>query len=811
MVKLNKGSCVSKIHNSMNDTCCAPSKIDASMHLAATQKSSNHAYVPSQLRCFSVGNESTTIAEQWVSYEAIDAGSAMISNIHHVASNWELRGLISKPSPLLASNAKPLSVKSEEPIVYLQRSYVHSPIPSQMGESLEQSCSFNVRNWDGEIMQISLQSRSFHGSARRKSLLPLALSLELLQTHQLRNAFFNIPCGNNVDVLSLHALLKVADAELGLGVVNGVLTSKFASHKLDAMPVYADIGPSSAQNAPLVANKTLLASKLLRGETKSTTMQVESSYGSVVITGGMGALGQIVAAWVKNKNIHRPLRLTLLGRNIRSSFKTEPLGLGDQEVILTQRDISSSSDDCILEDRDRTCIYHASGGLKDAALQKQSLSHLRDAFSPKIISSLDFSSAIIHSRLIGWVNFSSIASLFGNLGQANYAAANGALDGISIALSFQGLPVESLQWGPWAGAGMAIKQPGVQQRMESMGIKLIPPATGLLLLETALSLFIPLIAAVKVAHWEQMLSKTQQRMQLYADLFNMEPELRISLPSEKPKPFKVQTAYSQANKREVEYAIKSIAEKIIGGALANADIAFMAVGLDSVGTLEMANALSSSFDIELAATAIFNYPTVSQLSEHIISLKWAMHSAESKSHLETIEENIIRIVALLLGKPIILTEPFMQAGLDSMGATELQKAIEAEYNIDLAPTVAYDYPTVEALAKYVMISTTEIDDLTNGLGLVIQRNASHLDLTRKNSMIGFVSLACTYPDSLNPGQAISQMVSGRDVQRTVPSSRWDIESVYHPSGGERRMYVRFGGWISDHDAFDAAIFKLSPR
>ncbi len=53
------------------------------------------------------------------------------------------------------------------------------------------------------------------------------------------------------------------------------------------------------------------------------------------------------------------------------------------------------------------------------------------------------------------VLFSSVAALLGSPGQAGYSAANGALDGLAAAWRRSGSPVTSIQWGAWAGAGMA--------------------------------------------------------------------------------------------------------------------------------------------------------------------------------------------------------------------------------------------------------------------------------------------------------------------------------------------------------------------
>ena len=60
-------------------------------------------------------------------------------------------------------------------------------------------------------------------------------------------------------------------------------------------------------------------------------------------------------------------------------------------------------------------------------------------------------------RCVPQVLFSSIAALLGAPGQANYSAANAALDCMAIDWTITGTPVQSVQWGAWAGSGMAAK------------------------------------------------------------------------------------------------------------------------------------------------------------------------------------------------------------------------------------------------------------------------------------------------------------------------------------------------------------------
>ncbi len=59
------------------------------------------------------------------------------------------------------------------------------------------------------------------------------------------------------------------------------------------------------------------------------------------------------------------------------------------------------------------------------------------------------------------------------------------------------------------------------------------------------------------------------------------------------------------------------------------------------------------------------------------------------------------IVQQMLGVPVDVQQPLMEAGLDSLGAVELRTSLNAAFGVELPVTVTFDHPSVAALAKFL--------------------------------------------------------------------------------------------------------------
>ncbi|KKJ03309.1 hypothetical protein XF14_29160 [Burkholderia gladioli] len=102
---------------------------------------------------------------------------------------------------------------------------------------------------------------------------------------------------------------------------------------------------------------------------------------------------------------------------------------------------------------------HAAGVLDDARLVDQDAARLRRVAAPKLDGARHLLDALAGASPAApldfvWL-FSSITALHGGAGQANYAAANAALDALARRRRAEGRPALSLCLGAVAGEGMA--------------------------------------------------------------------------------------------------------------------------------------------------------------------------------------------------------------------------------------------------------------------------------------------------------------------------------------------------------------------
>ena len=167
---------------------------------------------------------------------------------------------------------------------------------------------------------------------------------------------------------------------------------------------------------------------------------------------------------------------------------------------------------------------------------------------------------------------------------------------------------------------------------------------------------------------------------------------------------------------------------------------------------------------------------------------------------------VARILGLAAG-PDAATG-FAELGMDSLMAVELRRQLEQDCGCGLPATVAFEYPTVERLAGYLLNEVLGLVTvpLTTAQGADAQRPADSEDA------IAVVGLACRFPGAATPEAFWQLLLAGEDMVRPISRSRWNVEEYYDPRRSlPGKTYVREAALLDDVAAFDPLFFGIAPR
>lgn len=153
---------------------------------------------------------------------------------------------------------------------------------------------------------------------------------------------------------------------------------------------------------------------------------------------------------------------------------------------------------------------------------------------------------------------------------------------------------------------------------------------------------------------------------------------------------------------------------------------------------------------------------------------------------------------------IDIRQPFTTYGIDSVIAVSLSGELANWLERQLSPTLIYDYPTIETLAKY-------LTDETDFCPPLLQRGVEGDWKTVHTEPIAIIGLGCRFPKAKNPNEFWQLLKNGVDAITEIPKSRWDIKTFYEPTLVPGKMNTRWGGFLDDVDQFDPAFFNISPR
>lgn len=282
---------------------------------------------------------------------------------------------------------------------------------------------------------------------------------EVIYKNDQRHRVDIIPSPLSTSLHEAHIQLDQESVVLVLGGAQGI-TSELVKHMSQAYPcTYVLVGRSSDPRNEASNVKELEAMK---------TKEEIRTY--LIKSGKFTAPAEIEKETIKVYKNNQILRTIRDMEHLGSTVVYQSLDLCDEGGL---SDLINS----IYEKYNRLDgVIHGAGLLEDKLFKQKTTSSFGRVFDTKV-KPLRVLAEKLREDCQFVVLFSSIASVYGNKGQTDYAAANSVLDDYANALNkkLKG-KVISINWGPWKGAGMVSST--LETEYERRGISLIPLDQG---------------------------------------------------------------------------------------------------------------------------------------------------------------------------------------------------------------------------------------------------------------------------------------------------------------------------------------------
>ncbi|WP_444545268.1 SDR family NAD(P)-dependent oxidoreductase [Streptomyces cinerochromogenes] len=355
--------------------------------------------------------------------------------------------------------------------------------------------------------------------------------------------------------------------------------------------------------------------------------------GTVLVTGGTGALGSAVARRLVERHGVRHLLLVSRRGSAAPGAAELVAELGALGATVTVSD-GDVSDRRALErllaavpaDRPLTAVVHTAGVLDDGVLTSLTPERLDTVVRPKADAALLLDELTRSMDLSAFVLFSSTAGLLGGAGQANYAAANALLDALAHHRRASGRPAVSLAWGPWGHSDSMLG--GLAEvdlvRLGRTGLVPLTDEEGLALFDAALGTAAPALVPARADTAVLRRGRAEDVPYLLRALAG-KPKPRAGRGTGGPAgAAPLRDRLGALPPAEAERALLDLvrehAATVLGhadGAPVAADRTFKELGFDSLTGVELRNRLGQAAGTQLSSTVVFDYPTPVELARHL--------------------------------------------------------------------------------------------------------------------------------------------------------------------------------------------------
>lgn len=369
---------------------------------------------------------------------------------------------------------------------------------------------------------------------------------------------------------------------------------------------------------------------LKKGLNKQKKIEVHED-ASYLITGGTGALGLVYAEQLIQSG----------AKNLVLMCRREP-GEKAKEAIQAFKELGAEvkiayADVCDYEGLKQVAeelkqsmppirgVVHTAGVLNDKMLIDLDWTGFEKVLQPKVSGIVNLYHAIENEELDFFMMLSSITSIVGNMGQANYATANYFLNSFASYMGLKGLPGFTFCWGPWSESGMAAGKDAVSSTMERMGMKTFSKEQGQQIIADFMEQPYEnlLIADVEWNTLTRSLENGAGKKEFLSKLVS-EHEMNVEVVQDAFDNGILEELKALSKDEREEFLIEKLQDicgKIMGyekDQLLSVDKAFREQGADSLMIFSMRTAINKLLGSDINVSVFFNYPTIAALTQYLL-------------------------------------------------------------------------------------------------------------------------------------------------------------------------------------------------
>ncbi|MFJ9847184.1 type I polyketide synthase [Kitasatospora sp. NPDC101155] len=421
--------------------------------------------------------------------------------------------------------------------------------------------------------------------------------------------------------------------------------------------------------------------------------------GTVLVTGGTGAIGAQVARWLAGAGAER---LVLTSRRGLAAAGAEELA-----AELTGTGCSVTVAACDVADREALAallaevgpvatVFHAAGVGQATELLRTGMAELAEVVAAKVAGAVNLDALLPDCEL---VLFSSGAAVWGSAGQGAYAAGNAFLDALAEERRQRGLPAVSVAWGSWAGGGMVGEE--ADRLLSRRGVRLMPPERALTALRQAIadgetqltvadldwSRFAPTFA---VARPRPLIAEIPEA----AEALRAEEQAAPGGAGQSAFAARLAGLTESERHRALIDLIRTQAAAVLGHPgpeSVSTGKPFQDLGFDSLTAVELRNRLNAGTGLRLPVTLLFDYPTHDVLARHLAALLADSVPAPAAATVTTgVPDEPVAIVAMACRYPGGIRNPedlwrVARDGVDAVGEFPTDRGWDVDAVYDPVP------------------------------------------------------------------------------------------------------------------------------